>query len=66
MSELDACKTRSLSLRSLREFFRDDSGTTAIEYALIATGVSIVIVGVISTLGSQIKTVFYDKLINLF
>ena len=58
--------TRALSPRCLREFLSDDSGTTAIEYALIACGVSIAIVTVISTLGSQIQTAFYDKLANLF
>jgi pilus assembly protein Flp/PilA len=66
MTELDASVTRARSPRCLREFLSDDSGTTAIEYALIASGVSIAIVTVISTLGSQIQTVFYDKLANLF
>ena len=41
-------------------------GTTAIEYALIAAGVSIAIIGGVSTLGNTIMTIFYDKLILLF
>ncbi len=49
-----------------RSFARDESGATAIEYALIAGGVSIAIVGALTTLGSQIMVVFYDKLNNLF
>jgi pilus assembly protein Flp/PilA len=52
--------------RSFRKLYGDDSGTTAIEYALIAAGLSIAIVGIISTLGTQITTVFYDKLTTLF
>jgi len=37
-------------------FARDESGATSIEYALIATLISIVIVGVVSSIGSQVKT----------
>jgi pilus assembly protein Flp/PilA len=36
-------------------FLRDERGSTAIEYALIASGVSIVIVGTIVTLGTNVK-----------
>jgi pilus assembly protein Flp/PilA len=39
----------------LARFMRDESGTTAIEYALIASGVSIVIVGTIARLGTSVK-----------
>jgi len=51
---------------SFARFRADESGTTAIEYALIASGVSIAIVGVVANLGSTIKTTFYDKLAALF
>ncbi len=47
-------------------FLPDQEGTTAIEYALIASGVSVAILGAITTLGTEIMTVFYDKLSNLF
>ncbi len=50
----------------LIRFQTDESGATAIEYGLIAGGVSIAIVGALTTLGSQIMVVFYDKLNNLF
>ena len=36
-------------------FLRDESGTSAIEYAIIASGVSIVIVGTVATLGTAVK-----------
>jgi pilus assembly protein Flp/PilA len=45
----------------LARFVRDDSGTTAIEYALIASGVSIVIVGTVATLGTNVKG-FYTSI----
>jgi len=41
--------------RLLGRFLRDHSGATAIEYAMIASGVSIVIVGSVATLGSAVK-----------
>jgi Flp pilus assembly pilin Flp len=50
----------------VRRFLPAQEGATAIEYALIACGVSIAIVGAITSLGSQIMLVFYDKLNNLF
>jgi hypothetical protein len=34
---------------------RDESGTSAIEYAIIASGVSIVIVGTVATLGTAVN-----------
>lgn len=45
---------------SLRRFARDSSGASAIEYALIASGVSIVIAGTVVTLGSNVKG-FYSN-----
>ena len=39
-------------------FARDECGSTAIEYALIATIISIVVVGALSLIGSHIKAMF--------
>ena len=39
-------------------FRGDDSGATAIEYALIAAGIAIAIVGAVATLGTNV-TGFY-------
>ncbi len=50
----------------LRRFIRSKRGATAIEYALIACGISIAIVGSVTTLGQNVMTVFYDKLLTLF
>jgi pilus assembly protein Flp/PilA len=42
----------------LKRFLRDESGATAIEYGLIAAGISVVIITVVNSLGSQLKTTF--------
>ena len=58
-----------MNLRTCQRFKRmlgDARGTTAIEYALIASGVSIFILGALATLGSKIMTTFYDKIATLF
>lgn len=57
---------RLMSISSLRRFLSAKDGTTAIEYALIASFVSVAIAGIVTTLGETIKTVFYDKLATLF
>ena len=53
------------SLRVLaRRFHADESGATAIEYALIASGISIAIVTAVTSLGSAIKTALWEKIGN--
>ena len=42
----------------MKRFTNDDSGATAIEYGLIAAGISVAIITVVNTLGSQLKTTF--------
>jgi pilus assembly protein Flp/PilA len=39
-------------------FAKDESGATAIEYGLIAAGISVAIITVVNTLGSQLKSTF--------
>jgi pilus assembly protein Flp/PilA len=39
-------------------FMRDTSGATAIEYGLIAAGISVVIIGVVNALGGQLSNTF--------
>ena len=43
---------------ALRPFLADERGATAIEYALIASGVSIVIAASVVTLGSSVQGMF--------
>ncbi len=42
----------------LQKFFKDEQGATAIEYGLIAAGISVAIITVVGTLGSQLNTTF--------
>jgi pilus assembly protein Flp/PilA len=44
--------------RLLGRFLRDESGASAIEYAIIASGISIVIVGTVATLGTGVKNLY--------
>ena len=44
--------------RQIARFRSDQSGATAIEYALIAVGVSIVILAAVTSIGSSVKGSF--------
>jgi pilus assembly protein Flp/PilA len=39
-------------------FLKDDQGATAIEYGLIAAGISVAIIVVVASLGSSLNTTF--------
>jgi pilus assembly protein Flp/PilA len=39
-------------------FIRDNSGATAIEYGLIAAGISVAIIFTVNALGGQLKNTF--------
>jgi pilus assembly protein Flp/PilA len=51
-------KSTRITATALRHFLGDEHGATSIEYALIASGVSIVIVGTVATLGSKVTGMF--------
>jgi pilus assembly protein Flp/PilA len=42
----------------VKRFVKDESGATAIEYGLIAAGISVAIIAVVQGLGTQLKTTF--------
>jgi pilus assembly protein Flp/PilA len=42
----------------LKRFMRDESGATAIEYGLIAAGISVAIIAVVQGLGSKLNAAF--------
>ena len=42
----------------VRSFVKDESGATAIEYGLIAAGISVAIIAVVQSLGSKLNTTF--------
>jgi len=45
-------------MSKLYAFLRNESGATAIEYGLIAAGISVAIIAVVNTLGSTLNTKF--------
>jgi pilus assembly protein Flp/PilA len=42
----------------VRQFWADETGATAIEYGLIAAGISLAIIAVVNGLGSKLNTKF--------
>lgn len=44
--------------RLLVRFLKDQSGATAIEYGLIAAGISVAIIAVVQGLGTNLNTTF--------
>ena len=42
----------------MKRFAQDESGATAIEYGLIAAGISVVIIGAVSAVGSNLIATF--------
>lgn len=42
----------------IQKFLRDESAATAIEYGLIAAGIAVAIISVVSGLGTKLTTTF--------
>jgi pilus assembly protein Flp/PilA len=54
-------RRQEFGMRQLtKKFFNDESAATAIEYCIIAAGISIVIVTVVNGVGSAVSTKFAD------
>jgi pilus assembly protein Flp/PilA len=50
---------KGLTMKMLfASFMHDESGATAIEYGLIAAGISVAIITVVGTLGTSLNTTF--------
>jgi pilus assembly protein Flp/PilA len=45
-------------MRLVMSFLKDESAATAIEYGLIATGIAVAIIPVITGLGTRLKATF--------
>jgi len=45
-------------MKTLVKFAKDESGATAIEYGLIAAGISVAIIAVVQGVGSKLNTTF--------
>jgi pilus assembly protein Flp/PilA len=44
--------------QAVEKFLSDESGATAIEYGLIAAGISVVIIGIVNTVGQDLIATF--------
>lgn len=45
-------------MNTINNFFREDAGVTAIEYGLIAALIAVVIIGAVTTIGTNLNTTF--------
>ena len=45
-------------MKTLVSFLKDESGATAIEYGLIAAGISVAIIAVVNGLGTKLNSTF--------
>jgi pilus assembly protein Flp/PilA len=45
-------------MKLIKTFIRNEDGATAIEYALIASLIAVVIIGAVTTVGTKVSTVF--------
>ena len=45
-------------MSTMKRFFHDESGATAIEYGLIAAGIAVVIMGMVFTIGTNLNARF--------
>ena len=52
--------SRSPTMRSFRDFVRDESGATAIEYALIASGIAGAIIAVVMAVGTSLQAMYQN------
>lgn len=50
----------------VRRFAADENATTAIEYAIIASCVSVAIVGAVVALGSEIRDGLFQKILDTY
>ena len=55
----------ALALVAMRRLICDERGATAIEYSLIAAGIAMAVIATVMSLGSTVKSTFYDRLISV-
>lgn len=51
-------QARAKNVNLLWKFLADEAGVTAIEYGLIAAGISVAIIATVAALGSNLNTTF--------
>ena len=45
-------------MKNFARFAKDESGATAIEYGLIASGIAVVVIGAVQGIGTNLNAVF--------
>ncbi len=55
-------RLRSIIALTCARFIADEQGATAIEYAMIASGVGAAVATTVFSVGSELQTAFYDKI----
>lgn len=59
LDEISNATQEAITMKTvLKNFIADESGATAIEYGLIAAGISLAIISVINGLGAKLNTKF--------
>ena len=46
------------AIESIKQFWHDEEGATAVEYALMASLIAMAIITIVSTLGGTLKNIF--------
>jgi pilus assembly protein Flp/PilA len=54
-----------MTAHQIKQFLRDDSGATAIEYGLIATGIAVAIIAVVNGLGTKLTGTYQSVTDNM-
>jgi len=61
-TKIDVCftptKELSVPMKSIAAFLKNENGATAIEYGLIAAGISVAIIAVVNGVGTQLNSTF--------
>ncbi len=55
----------SNTTKLLRQFLLDPCAATAIEYSMVAAGVGLAVAATVMSIGSTLKSTFYDRLLGL-
>ncbi len=53
-------------LEKFNSFLQDEQGATMIEYSVIGSLISIVIIGMVTNIGGSVNDLFFNKLIALW
>ena len=58
LADSESEKKGTVMVKLLKGFAKNESGATAIEYGLIAAGISVAIIAVVQGLGTKLKSTF--------